>query len=114
MVMTTARPNLPPPPGAGPPKPRPRPAPAGASNDPPTVPIQAALPKPNGAARPKATQSYAATAVPPSSEFDWDDDELETRLFEENDKQANDAPPACSELCARSSADVRTSLPVST
>jgi eukaryotic-like serine/threonine-protein kinase len=105
MVMTTARPNLPPPPGGGPPKPRPRPAPAavgaggGASPamslpaassssalardaEPPTVPLAAALPRPGGA-RPKPTQSYAATGVAPSSDLDWDDDELETRLFEE-------------------------------
>ncbi|HWB78329.1 MAG TPA: protein kinase [Nannocystaceae bacterium] len=116
MVMTTARPNLPPPPGGGgPPKPRPRPAPAAsgggggggapavampavtagapavvardASAEPPTIPLAPALPRPNGAGRSKPTQSYAATGVAPNSDFDWDDDELETRLFED-DKNA--------------------------
>lgn len=119
MVMTTARPNLPPPPGGGPPKPRPRPAPAppapagppvataggGATpsatpslpppapprpptgTESPTVPVGGALPKPNGA-RPKPTQSYATTGRAPGGEFDWDDEELETRLFGDE----NDAP----------------------
>ncbi|MCA9711079.1 MAG: PEGA domain-containing protein [Myxococcales bacterium] len=47
------------------------------------------LPKPKSA-RPKpgvkSTASYASAAAPPSSDFDWDDDELETRLFEDDDK----------------------------
>jgi serine/threonine-protein kinase len=119
MVMTTARPNLPPPPGGGPPKPRPRPAPAppapsgppvaaagGAAPsaapslpppmpprppEAPTVPVggppaaSASPPKPNGA-RPKPTQSYATTGSRPGNgEFDWDDEELETRLFGDSD-----------------------------
>jgi eukaryotic-like serine/threonine-protein kinase len=92
MVMTTARPNLPVPPGAGPPKPKPR----GRDGDPPTVPLAQALPKPKSVsakpqAKPKAksTMSYAASSAPPSSDFDWDDDELETRLFEgEGDEAA--------------------------
>ncbi len=118
MVMTTARPNLPPPPGGGPPKPRPRPAPAAVASagggaapavampavsaapspavareqgaEPPTVPLAPALPRPNGA-RPKPTQSYAATGVAPNAEFDWDDDELETRLFEDDANNAGAA-----------------------
>ncbi|MCA9714792.1 MAG: PEGA domain-containing protein, partial [Myxococcales bacterium] len=80
MVMTTSR-NLPPPPGK-----RARPGGAGGPPpDPPTVPIVSF--KPGGAPpKPKAkpvkpTSSYSAAA--PSSDFDWDDDELETRLFEE-------------------------------
>ncbi len=114
MVMTTARPNLPPPPGGGgPPKPRPRPAPAAVAapggaapapavpppqaardgGDPPTVPMTPPKPRPNGAPRPnKATQSYAATAAAPSGDFDWDDEELETRLFGDNDPAAPPLP----------------------
>jgi len=119
MVMTTARPNLPPPPGGGPPKPRPRPAPAapaaatpsGAApavaaaapslppprpvpTEAPTVPISAPVPRPNGA-RPKPTQSYATTGAAPNGDLDWDDDELETRLFGDNDAEPlPDLPPA--------------------
>jgi eukaryotic-like serine/threonine-protein kinase len=90
MVMTTSR-NLPPPPGG-----KPRPAGAGrapgkaAPPDPPTIPVgsligAAGLPKPKGARQPKPpTSSYAAT--PPGSDFDWDDDELETRLFDDDKK----------------------------
>ena len=96
MVMTTARPNLPPPPGGGPPKPRPRPAPAtpapaGAQSSPPSrstppdAPTVAmpAMPRPNGV-RPKPTQSYAVAAAPGGA-LDWDEEELETRLFEDAD-----------------------------
>ncbi len=116
MVMTTARPNLPPPPGGGPPKPRPRPAPAapvaavGAaavalparspprppSSESPTVPVSPAMSRPAGA-RPKPTQSYASTAgmgTVPGDNLDWDDDELETRLFGDNDDgPLPDLPP---------------------
>lgn len=94
MVMTTSR-NLPPPPGK-------RSRPGGASPagkpapDPPTVPLASfkpggappkpkakPVPKPTGRPAPKPTASYAASAPP--SDFDWDDDELETRLFEDDD-----------------------------
>ncbi len=93
MVMSTSR-NLPPPPGSKAPRPKPggRPAPAA---DPPTVPVNAlhkpsaGLPKPKGAPRPKpgakATANYSST---PSNDFDWDDDELETRLFEDEAEAA--------------------------
>lgn len=89
MVMTTARPNLPPPSGGAPPRPRPKPPAAARGGG-------AALPKPTGgpakprpAAPPKATASYAAAAAaPPASDFDWDDDELETRLFEGKEEEA--------------------------
>jgi serine/threonine-protein kinase len=94
MVMTTSR-NLPPPPG-GKPKPAaaaaaPARAPVKPPPDPPTVPVMSiaapvGLPKPKGAGgKPKPpTASYAAT--PPGSDFDWDDDELETRLFDDDKK----------------------------
>lgn len=59
-----------------------------ASAEPPTIPLAPALPRPNGAGRPKPTQSYAATGVAPNSDFDWDDEELETRLFEDDNKPA--------------------------
>ncbi|MEX1369492.1 MAG: PEGA domain-containing protein, partial [Nannocystaceae bacterium] len=95
MVMTTSR-NLPPPPGK-----RSRPGGAGPAGkpapDPPTVPLASfkpggappkpkakPVPKPTGKPAPKPTASYAASA--PSSDFDWDDDELETRLFEDGDE----------------------------
>jgi hypothetical protein len=94
MVMTTARPSLPPPPGGGGPRPRR----ARDDNEAPTVPLGEALPKPPhmpassaGPAKPRgkgrgtATASYAATSEPPGNDFDWDDDELETRLFEGDD-----------------------------
>lgn len=89
MVMTTARPNLPKPAGGGgPPKPRPR-VEAGS-------PRAAGLPKPTSSPPPKprpkpSTASYVATpggqGQAPSSDFDWDDDELETRLFEGKDEE---------------------------
>ncbi len=95
MVMTTARPNLPPPPGksslGGPPKPR-GVAPRERDLDPPTIPVNARMKPPlSPPGKPvKPTASYAAP--PPArgggDEFDWDDDELETRLFEEK----NDGP----------------------
>jgi serine/threonine protein kinase len=102
MVMTTARPNLPPPPGGASPRPRR----ARDDNEAPTVPLGEALPKPpglpgNGAARPKGkprptgTASYAASNEPPGNDFDWDDDELETRLFEgEEERKAAIGPSA--------------------
>ncbi|MEM6290264.1 MAG: protein kinase [Myxococcota bacterium] len=84
MVMGNSKPNLPPPPGA---KSRRK-----EQVDPPTLPAASALKRPSSlpAARPKpkpvATSSYAGVE-PPSADFDWDDDELETRLFD-------DEPPA--------------------
>ena len=94
MVMTTARPNLPPPPGGASPRPRR----ARDDNEAPTVPLGEALPKPpsmpgngpakpKGKARPTGTASYAASNEPPGNDFDWDDDELETRLFEGEDER---------------------------
>jgi len=90
MVMTTARPNLPKPAGGGgPPKPRPR-VEAGS-------PRSAGLPKPTSSPPPKprpkpvakSTASYVATpgGQAPSADFDWDDDELETRLFEGKEEE---------------------------
>lgn len=107
MVMSTSRPNLPPPPGASRAKRR-------EDNEAPTVPLADALPRPTalpapnskaslskpplpgqpakpGKPKPKATKSYAATAAPPDSEFDWDDDELETRLFGDEDEPPTNA-----------------------
>ncbi|MCX4245856.1 serine/threonine-protein kinase [Paraliomyxa miuraensis] len=90
MVMTTSR-NLPPPPGG---KPKPPGRAAEPPIDPPTIPVGSLinkpaieLPKPKGASKPKAkaTSNYAAT---PGSDFDWDDDELETRLFDDDGKEA--------------------------
>jgi serine/threonine-protein kinase len=93
MVMTTARPNLPPPPGKGPPKPRGM-APRERDLDPPTIPVNARMKppmSPPGKPRPKQVKATASYAAPPSGrapgeEFDWDDDELETRLFEDQDE----------------------------
>jgi serine/threonine protein kinase len=99
MVMTTSR-NLPPPPGG---KPKAAAAPGRAPSkpappDPPTIPVGSligavGLPKPKGAGGAKAkppTANYAAT--PPGNDFDWDDDELETRLFDDDKKaDADDA-----------------------
>ena len=101
MVMTTQRPgNLPPPPGGGGVR-RPKPGtPKGDDNEAPTIPLAEAAPKhrPQANPRPKGkqspTMSYAAGAAPPGGDFDWDDEELETRLFEgESDAARDEEPP---------------------
>ncbi len=81
MAMGNSRANLPPPPGSK-------------RRDDPTIPVGSSLerasavplarPKPK--ARPASTSSYAA--VDQDAEFDWDDDELETRLFDDEGPQS--------------------------
>ena len=72
MVMTSTKANVP---TGGPPKP---PGKAKARSAP--------LPPPKSAAAAKATKPEAARGTSgPGSDFDWDDEELETRLFDEVD-----------------------------
>lgn len=73
--------NLPPPPGTKR-KEDPTVELLGGLERPSAVPLAKPKPKP----RPSATSSYAA--VEQDSEFDWDDDELETRLFEDDEPAA--------------------------
>jgi serine/threonine-protein kinase len=106
MVMTTARPNLPLPPGGG------RSRNRHLHDEPPTVPIAQAMPRPvsmpanpKPRSKPASTMSYAAASAPPATDFDWDDDELETRLFEGEESATTSPPPARSLSAPRTPRD---------